>query len=114
MLLYYPFEHLYYLRAHGILPEAINLRVPFENLSVKLNATKLALWSTRAWAVYVFLHLLHLREDARLLKLRERALAKSKSNGEVETEKADLEKRKFVLRNEFIENLANVPLTIHW
>ncbi|KAL5535828.1 hypothetical protein ACEPAF_3922 [Sanghuangporus sanghuang] len=115
MLLYYPFEHLYYLRTHGILPEKIDLSVPFaKNLSVKLNASKLALWSTRAWAIYVFLHLSHLREDARLLRLRERALAKSRSNGDAEVEKADLAKRKFVLRNEFIENLANVPLTIHW
>ena len=108
MLFYYPFEHLFYLRTHGILPERISLSIPFaKNLSVTLNTSKLALWSTRAWAVYVFLHFIHLREDARLLRLRERALAKSKSNGDADAEKRDLARRKLALKNEFIENLGN-------
>ncbi|KAH8102777.1 hypothetical protein DFH11DRAFT_1715450 [Phellopilus nigrolimitatus] len=117
MLLYYPFEHLYYLRSNGLLPATISLSLPFiKSLPVKLDAVKLALWSTRAWAVYVFLQFAHLREDNRLLKLRERALTKvkGKSSNEVDAEKFELSLRRDALRNEFIANLGNLPLTIHW
>lgn len=117
MLFYYPLEHLYYLRANGLMPESISLGVPFtKKLSVKLNTTKLALWSTRAWAAYVLLQFIHLREDARLLKLRERALAKvkGKSDKEAETETLELGKRWDALWNELIGNMGNLPLSIHW
>lgn len=117
MLLYYPFEHLYYLRSNGLLPATISLSLPFiKALPVKLDTTKLALWSTRAWAVYVFLQLAHLREDGRLLKLRERALTKvkGKSSREVDAEQLELSLRRNALLNEFIANLGNLPLTIHW
>ncbi|KAH8109563.1 hypothetical protein DFH11DRAFT_1861295 [Phellopilus nigrolimitatus] len=117
MLLYYLFEHLYYLRSNGLLPATISLSLPFlKSLPVKLDTEKLALWSTRAWAVYVFLQFAHLREDGRLLKLRERALTKVKgrSSSEVEAETFELSLRRDALLNEFIANLGNLPLTIHW
>ena len=62
----------------------------------------------------MLLHFAHLREDARLLRLRERAIAKSKGGEDIEMEKVDLAKRRMALKNQLIENLANLPLTIHW
>ncbi|THH09297.1 hypothetical protein EW145_g2109 [Phellinidium pouzarii] len=117
MLLYYPLEHLYYLRANGLLSASVFLPIPFfKSISVKLNTTKLAIWSARAWALYVFLQFAHLRQDFRLLKLRERALAKvkGKSSTETEVEKVELRQRWDALRNEFVSNLGYLPLTIHW
>ncbi|KAI5120196.1 hypothetical protein M0805_006302 [Coniferiporia weirii] len=117
MLLYYPLEHLYYLRANGLLPATVSLSIPFlKSFSVRLNATKLALWSTRAWALYVFLQFAHLREDARLLKLRQRALSRvrGRGNDEVNAEKVEVARRWDALGNELVANLGNLPLTIHW
>ena len=117
MLLYYPLEHLYYLRAQGILPASLTTRLPFtrRQLSIKLNASKLALWSTRAWAVYLLLQFYHLQEDFQLWKARRKALAKVKEPGiEVEAEMQGLSQRWDALLNELLGSLDNLPLALHW
>ncbi|OCH84085.1 hypothetical protein OBBRIDRAFT_799386 [Obba rivulosa] len=122
MLAYYPLEHLYYLVSHSIIPAAIPaislsaLLSPKESAKPKLlslNAGSLALWSCRFWAIYVVLQFVHLREDMRLLKLRERSLGKAKTTA-VQAEKEDLQKRRDALWTELVSNLGNFPLTIHW
>ena len=85
---YYPLEHVYYLLTHSLIPEklslpsvATKLRVADQKAGedkVTLNAGGISRLSTRFWAVYVFLQLLHLSEDRKLLKARERALSTSK------------------------------------
>ena len=88
MLAYYPLEHLYYLLSHSVIPDKIALPsltafVPFirtqpSNKHIPLDIGKLGLWSTRFWAAYVVLQLAHLREDSKLLSVRERTLSKSR------------------------------------
>ena len=115
MIAYYPLEHLYYLRAHAILPAALAL--PFLKKSIPLNTGKIGLWSTRFWAAYVFLQFAHLREDHQLLRSRERALNKVKGKGKAsdeEAEKTDLARRWDALLNELVVNLGYLPLTLHW
>lgn len=68
MLLYCPMEAVAYLASHSILPVSAS------------HQTKLWLWSCRLWAVYVGLQLLHLVEDNRLLRLRARALERSRGH----------------------------------
>lgn len=68
MLAYCPMEVLAYLSSHGILPIST------------ANQNRLWLWSCRCWAVYVGLQLLHLVEDNRLLRLRARALERSRGH----------------------------------
>ncbi|EMD33944.1 hypothetical protein CERSUDRAFT_117472 [Gelatoporia subvermispora B] len=122
MLAYYPLEHLYYLVSHSIIPAAIPaislsaLLAPkgsAKSKHVTLNAGSLALWSCRFWAIYVVLQFVHLREDMRLLKLRQRSLGKAKTST-VEAEKAELKKRRNALWTELVANIGNFPLTIHW
>lgn len=115
MIAYYPLEHLYYLRAHAILPAALAL--PLFKKSISLNTGKISLWSTRFWAAYVLLQFAHLREDHQLLKSRERALNKVKGKGKASdeaAEKADLTRRWDALINELVVNLGYLPLTLHW
>ena len=88
MLAYYPLEHLYYLLSHSVIPDKIALPsltafVPFirtrpSDKHIPLDLGKLGLWSTRFWAAYVVLQLAHLREDGKLLRMRERTLSKTK------------------------------------
>lgn len=68
MLAYCPMEAVAYLASHGILPVST------------ANQNRLWLWSCRCWAVYVGLQLLHLVEDNRLLRLRARALERSRGH----------------------------------
>ncbi|CAO1618441.1 unnamed protein product [Sympodiomycopsis kandeliae] len=131
MLIYCPMEAIAYLSAHSILP-----------VSTK-NQNRLWLWSCRCWAVYVGLQLLHLIEDNRLLRLRARALERSRghpvpavggasgtvlSTGTTEKEGDDLsedqavtrrlwndlDERKEAILGELWVNLGYLPLTIHW
>ncbi|EGN91910.1 hypothetical protein SERLA73DRAFT_191823 [Serpula lacrymans var. lacrymans S7.3] len=115
MLVYYPLEHLYYLRAHELIPAIIPSVASFFNRSSKptsLNANALSLWSCRFWAIYVFLQFAHLSEDRKLLKLREKNLKKGK--GLAPEEKEDIRNRWDAYWNEFIVNVGYLPLTIHW
>ncbi|CAO1627999.1 unnamed protein product [Parajaminaea phylloscopi] len=68
MIAYCPMEALAYLASHGILPIST------------ANQNRLWLWSCRCWALYVGLQLLHLVEDNRLLRLRARALERSRGH----------------------------------
>ena len=109
MLVYYPLEHAYYLAGHSILP-----------LSAAKQA-KYALWSCRAWAAYVVLQLVHLREDWRLVNRRERALERDFASGTVEKTGAEAERlreevrrRKVAIWNELVVNFGYLPLTLHW
>ncbi|KAH9949994.1 hypothetical protein B0H21DRAFT_46745 [Amylocystis lapponica] len=123
MIAYYPLEHLYYLISHSVLPSELPSvplasRLPFtkttlggRGVSWDLNA--LGIWSVRFWAVYVLLQFVHLREDTKVLKMRQRALNKSKAVT-TEAEKEDLKERWAALRNEVVVNLGYLPLTIHW
>lgn len=88
MLGYYPLEHLYYLVSNSVIPAQVTIRspsslVPFAGTEgkeklINLDAGVLSRASTRLWALYVFLQLAHLREDRRLLNIRQRALSKTK------------------------------------
>jgi hypothetical protein len=123
MLLYYPLEHLSFLTSKRVL-----------SLSPTRSA-KYGLWSSRAWAAYVVLQFFHLREDWKLVKMREKALARdaraaiitaSTSQPEKQLDasmsayaeeqhmQAELLKRKSAILNEFIVNLGYLPLTVHW
>lgn len=68
MVAYCPMEAVAYLASHGILPVST------------ANQNRLWLWSCRCWALYVGLQLLHLVEDNRLLRLRARALERSRGH----------------------------------
>lgn len=68
MLFYCPSEALAYLASKGVLPISRSWQ------------GFLWLWGARAWALYVGLQLLHLVEDNRILRLRGRALERSRGH----------------------------------
>lgn len=68
MLAYCPMEALAYLGSHGVLPVPAAIQNSFW------------LWGSRFWALYVGLQLLHLVEDNRLLRLRAKALERSRGH----------------------------------
>lgn len=123
MLIYCPMEAIAYLASHSILPVST------------ANQNRLWLWSCRCWALYVGLQLLHLVEDNRLLRLRARALERSRGHpvpsrgsGAAGSEKEemteeqavtrrlwdDLDERKQAILGELWVNLGYLPLTVHW
>lgn len=123
MLLYCPMEAAAYLASHSV----ISLSPSTQN--------RLWLYGSRAWALYVGLQLLHLVEDNRLLRLRARALERTRGHpspvslslAQKESEKTlsveqvqtrrlwdDLDDRKEAILNEFWVNLGYLPLTLHW
>jgi hypothetical protein len=118
MLFYYPLEHLSYLVSHSILPTSVpspRSLLGTSSKPVHLDVNKLGIWSTRFWAAYVALQFAHLREDAKLLGKRERAVLKAKGKGvNLEAEKAEVRRRWDALLNELVVNLGYLPLTIHW
>jgi hypothetical protein len=118
MLFYYPLEHLSYLVSHSILPASVpspRSLIGTSSKPVHLDVNKLGIWSTRFWAAYVALQFAHLREDAKLLGKRERAVLKAKGKGvNLEAEKAEVRRRWDALLNELVVNLGYLPLTIHW
>ncbi|GLB40261.1 putative peroxisomal biogenesis factor 11 (PEX11) [Lyophyllum shimeji] len=117
MLAYYPLEHLSYLLSHGLIPSTIYTITSLFSSSAKpirLNANVLGMWSCRFWALYVLLQFAHLREDRKLLRLRERNLRKAKGVGLTPAEKQELKQRRDAFWSEVITNLGYLPLTIHW
>lgn len=68
MLAYCPMEAIAYLGSHGIVPVPDAIQNGFW------------LWGSRFWALYVGLQLLHLVEDNRLLRLRAKALERSRGH----------------------------------
>jgi hypothetical protein len=99
MLAYYPLEHVCFLAAQKI----ITLKAQ------RLN--RIAIWSCRFWAAYVILQFVHLKEDNRILRLREKSL---KGAENVAEQREDISRRKRALWNEFLVNVGYLPLTIHW
>lgn len=115
MLVYYPLEHLYYLRVHDLIPAAIPSIISLTgrySRRFNLNASKLAVWSCRAWAAYVVLQFAHLLEDRKLLLMKERHIKKGRDVS-IEERRA-LRRRWGVFWNEVVANTANLPLAIHW
>ncbi|KAG9017484.1 hypothetical protein FRB90_001128 [Tulasnella sp. 427] len=116
MLVYYPLEHFYYFGTHKI------YKFPVKKLS------SLAIWSCRAWAVYVFLHFLHLREDFKLLDQKEDELAKNAlldkkveagdlvtaDHAATRAEYKALQKKRRALKLDLFVNLVNLPQCVHW
>lgn len=116
MLVYYPLEHLYYFGSHEV------YKVPVKKLST------LAVWSCRAWAVYVVLHFLHLREDFKLLQEKEtelarNAVAKKKveagdlvpaDHAATRAEYKTLQRKRRALKLDLFVNLVNLPQCLHW
>ncbi|KAJ3538786.1 hypothetical protein NM688_g6470 [Phlebia brevispora] len=122
MLLYYPMEHVYWLLVHSIIPSTLSLPSLASKLrpsalkserKINLDAGVISRVSTRFWAVYVVLQFLHLSEDSRLLRKRERAVNKSKAIS-ASAEKEEIKKRWDALNSEFFVALGYLPLTIHW
>jgi hypothetical protein len=117
MLAYYPLEHLYYLCSHGVIPSTIpSLRSLFSSTAkpITLNLDAVGIWSSRFWALYVLLQFAHLREDRKLLKMRERSLRKAKGSSISASEKDELRQRWDAYWNEVVVNIGYLPLTIHW
>lgn len=115
MLAYYPLEHLYYLRAHNLIPAtipSITSLLRRTSKRIHLNANSLVMWSCRAWAVYVILQFAHLMEDRKLLLMKEKTLRKGK--GVVAEDKEDLRNKWDSFWNEVVANSANLPLALHW
>ena len=112
MLVYYPLEHLYYLRTHNIIPATIPSLFHRSGKTTNLHVSKLAMWSCRAWAVYVLLQFVHLVEDRKLLLRREKHIKKGKDVSAEEQE--DLRRGWDAFWNELVSNTANLPLAIHW
>ncbi|KAF4571542.1 hypothetical protein EYR36_008882 [Pleurotus pulmonarius] len=121
MLAYYPLEHLYYLLSHSLIPSTIpSIKSIFSSKAkpTKLDSNAIGMWSTRFWALYVFLQIAHLREDRKLLQARERAIIKAKrgpgGTGITAAEKKELGDRWDAFWNEVVVNLGYLPLTVHW
>lgn len=116
MLAYYPLEHLYYLASHGIVPSSLPTLSSLFSSSAKpipIDLNAVGIWSCRFWAAYVLLQFAHLREDRKLLLLRERSIKKGKqpaTAGELEQMKASWDG----YWNEIIVNVGYLPLTVHW
>jgi hypothetical protein len=117
MLAYYPLEHIYYLRSHEIIPATIPSLASLFSASAKpihLNSDAIGIWSTRFWALYVMLQFVHLKEDWKLIKMRERTLRKAKGTGLSPAEKTELRHRWDAYWNEVVVNVGYLPLTMHW
>lgn len=117
MLAYYPLEHISYLCSHGIISSAISLPhslFPRFKSPVILKPATLGMWSCRFWALYVVLQFAHLREDRKLLQLRQRSLRKAKGTGLTSSEKEELQHRWDAYWNEMVVNIGNLPLAVHW
>ncbi|KAG1744049.1 uncharacterized protein EDB91DRAFT_1246930 [Suillus paluster] len=115
MLGFYPLEHLYYLRAHNLIPTSIpslSAILGRSSKRISLNENRLIIWSCRCWLLYTVLQFAHLREDIKLLLTRQKNLRKGK--GFSADDKEDLRKRWDALLNELVANTANLPLALHW
>lgn len=117
MLVYYPLDNLYFFGKHSLYPMTAQ------------RQTALSLWATRAWAAYVALSLLHLREDVNVLEQRGQNLRtmmkeqKEKkdlviptgpSDSDVKAEYQAIKTKRSALVLDFIANLAWAPQAVHW
>ncbi|KAG5718982.1 hypothetical protein E4T56_gene20395 [Termitomyces sp. T112] len=114
MIAYYPLEHLSYLMFNGTIPSTLSIKSPFSTRQISLSANSLSVWSCRFWAIYVLLQFIHLREDFKLLRARQRNLRKGKGTGLSSMEKKELQQRWDAYWSDCIINLGYLPLTVHW
>lgn len=117
MLVYYPLEHISYLCSHGLIPSTFPHIASLFSSSAKpvvLNPNVLTMWSSRFWASYILLQFAHLREDKKLLHLRQRTLRKAKGTGLTAVDRHELEQRWDAFWSDLIASLGYLPLTIHW
>jgi len=117
MLAYYPLEHLSYLCSQGVLSSVITLPpLLFSRFqkTITLKPNVLGMWSCRCWALYVLLQFAHLREDRKLLQLRERSLRKAKGTGLTSSEQEEFRRRRNAFWNEIVVNSANLQMALHW
>lgn len=113
MLAYYPLEHLFYLRAHDVIPAYISL--PFLRKPVLLHPRKLVTWSCRFLVVYLLLQFAHLHEDRKLLMKRQRGLARAQEkDNEVEAEKVELRQKWVDLRFAVVSTACKLQTGLHW
>jgi hypothetical protein len=115
MLGFYPLEHLYYLRSHDLIPAsipALSVILGRRSKRISLDAGKLILWSCRFWLLYVVLQFAHLREDRKLLLMRQKNLKKGKALSA--EDKEDLRNRWDAFWNELVANAAILPVALHW
>jgi len=102
MILYYPFEHIWWLAYHKV----INMS------NARMN--KIGIWSCRFWAAYVVLQLWHLAIEWSMHKRRKRDMIKKVDDDEEEIRK---EKRALkaegerIIRDTLI-NIGYLPLTV--
>ncbi|KAG0084928.1 hypothetical protein BGZ93_004254 [Podila epicladia] len=115
-LIYYPLEHIYWLGAHEVIPISME------------KTNKIAIWSCRFWAAYVFLQFIHLAEEYRLYKARVQSVktqikaadTKATETGEpadktvYKSELASLKAEKKGIIINTIINTGYLPLTVHW
>jgi len=120
MMIYHPLEHTSYLAAHKIirLPRTLPFSSQKTPLNVQAVIRRLAIWSTRAWAVYVMLQLIRLRLEWRILCAQGRKAKKDASESSdaeaMQRQKEEFAKKKEALLGDAAINLAYLPLTIHW
>ncbi|KAI0264343.1 hypothetical protein BC834DRAFT_257973 [Gloeopeniophorella convolvens] len=116
MLAFYPLQHISYFRTHELIPKTLSLPSLFQKpRQVTINDTAIGLWSTRLWAAYVVLQLVHLREDRILLLKRQRALNRLSPRAQLQPqERTELARRWDAWYNELAVNLSFLPMTIHW
>jgi len=78
MMIYYPFENIYWLGAHEIVPMSADAQ------------TQLSLWSCRAWLVYIVLDFIADCYTIRLLLEQEKELKKNRPVGK-RTQRSELD-----------------------
>jgi len=112
MLVYYPMEHLVFLRGHDVIPAHISL--PFLRKPVFLHPRRLIKWACRFLVVYLLLQLAHLNEDRKLLMKRQKGLTKAKGvDEEAEAEKAELKKKWLNLRFAVVSVSCRLQMGLH-
>ncbi|KAG8864911.1 hypothetical protein FRB96_003498 [Tulasnella sp. 330] len=117
MLIYYPLDNFYFFGKHSLYPMTTQ------------RQTNLSLWATRAWAAYVALSLLHLREDVNVLEQRGQTLrtmikeqketkdlvvSTGPSDSDIKAEYQAIKKKRSALVLDFIANLFWFPQAVHW
>lgn len=120
MLIFYPLEHASYLASHKIirLPRTLPFSSNKAPLDVKVLISRLGIWSTRAWAVYVMLQLVRLRVEWKILRAQGRKAKKEASENldaeAIHKQREEFSKKREAILGDAAINLAYLPLTVHW
>ncbi|TRM64399.1 hypothetical protein BD626DRAFT_455718 [Schizophyllum amplum] len=114
MLGFFPLEQLSYLISKDVVPSTLPSVKSLYDPSAKpvgVDVNRLGMLSCRFWAAYVFLQFAHMEEDRKLLIMKHRTFKRS---GMTPEQKKELQASWDVLFNQFIANLAYLPMTIHY